>query len=324
MKTSFSRKQLGLAAACALAFGIMSGAVSAETLPVDQRAVVSGPAQMVWMNDTGLCWRSDFGPPPLPNTPCGPQPVAQVVAPAPVAQAAPAPAPVAAAPVAAPEPVIEKVSLNADTLFDFDKAILRPQGRDALDAFVGKLQGVELQTITAVGHTDRIGSERLQPETVESTRSGGEGLSGFQRHRTRARADRRHGRNAAGHEGRRMRGQQERHRVPAAGPSRRDRSERHPDHAVASEANVEQTTKSLHPLVWIAGIALIVFSAVGIGAFMGWIPTSMGGADDKAVLATQAANTPEPARARREQRARAGEQPGAPNAAWSSRCARSS
>ena len=60
--------------------------------------------------------------------------------------------------MAAPQPVVEKVSLSADTLFDFDKAILRPQGRDALDAFVGKLQGVEVGTITAVGHTDRIGS----------------------------------------------------------------------------------------------------------------------------------------------------------------------
>jgi outer membrane lipoprotein SlyB len=61
---------------------------------------------------------------------------------------------------------------------------------------------------------------------------------------------------------------------------------------------MQQATKSLHPIVWIAGIALIVFSAVGIGAFMGWIPTSMGGADDNAVLATQAANAPEPVRAK--------------------------
>jgi OOP family OmpA-OmpF porin len=154
MKTPFSRRQLGLAAACALALGIMAGTASADTMaPADQRAVVSGPSGLAWLDGSGNCLRSDFGPPPLPNTPCGPQPVAQVVAPAPVAQAAPAPAPVAAA-----EPVIEKVTLNADTLFDFDKAILRPQGRDALDAFVGKLQGVNLGTITAVGHTDRIGS----------------------------------------------------------------------------------------------------------------------------------------------------------------------
>jgi outer membrane lipoprotein SlyB len=61
---------------------------------------------------------------------------------------------------------------------------------------------------------------------------------------------------------------------------------------------MEQARRPLHPLTWIAGIAMIVFSAVGIGAFMGWIPTSMGGSDDKAALATQAANPPEPARAK--------------------------
>jgi outer membrane lipoprotein SlyB len=58
---------------------------------------------------------------------------------------------------------------------------------------------------------------------------------------------------------------------------------------------VEQATKSLHPLTWAAGIALIVFSVVGVGAFMGWIPTSLGGADDTAVPSTQAANAAAPA-----------------------------
>ena len=42
-------------------------------------------------------------------------------------------------------------------------------------------------------------------------------------------------------------------------------------------------SKSLHPLTWAAGIALILFSAVGIGAFMGWIPTSMGKPDEPAL-----------------------------------------
>jgi OOP family OmpA-OmpF porin len=167
MKTTFSRKQLGLAAACALALGIMSGAASADTMaPADQRAVVSGPVGLVWMDGSGNCLHSDFGPPPLPNTPCGPQPVAQYVAPAPapapVAQAAPAPAP-----VAAPQPVVEKVSLSADALFDFDKAVLRPKGRDALDAFMGKFQGADLQTISVVGHTDRLGSHKYNQHLSE-------------------------------------------------------------------------------------------------------------------------------------------------------------
>lgn len=46
--------------------------------------------------------------------------------------------------------------------------------------------------------------------------------------------------------------------------------------------------KSLHPLIWVAGVALILFSAVGIGAFMGWIPTSIADPDDKASLEAQA------------------------------------
>jgi outer membrane lipoprotein SlyB len=37
-----------------------------------------------------------------------------------------------------------------------------------------------------------------------------------------------------------------------------------------------QQTKSLHPLMWIAGIVLIVFSVAGTAAFMGWIPGSAG------------------------------------------------
>lgn len=168
MKTSFSRKQLGLAAACALALGIMSGTVSAQAVtPADQTALINGPDQLVWMDSFGDCWHSAFGPPPPPNLVCGPQPVAQYVAPAPAPLAQVAPV---AAPAPAPQPVIEKVSLSADTLFDFDKAVLRPQGRDALDAFVGKLQSVELETITAVGHTDRLGSDQYN-QTLSNERA---------------------------------------------------------------------------------------------------------------------------------------------------------
>lgn len=40
-----------------------------------------------------------------------------------------------------------------------------------------------------------------------------------------------------------------------------------------------QTTKSPHLLIWIAGIAVTLFCALGIAAIMGWVPTSMGKAD---------------------------------------------
>lgn len=37
-------------------------------------------------------------------------------------------------------------------------------------------------------------------------------------------------------------------------------------------------------LIWITGIAIILFCATGIAAIMGWIPTSMGRSGDDAAL----------------------------------------
>lgn len=86
---------------------------------------------------------------------------AAFVAPA-VAVAAPQPEPqvVAQAPVAtpAPSPVSEKVSFASEALFDFDKAVVKPQGKAALDELIGKLQGMNTEVMVAVGHTDSIGS----------------------------------------------------------------------------------------------------------------------------------------------------------------------
>ena len=53
-----------------------------------------------------------------------------------------------------------------------------------------------------------------------------------------------------------------------------------------------QASKSPHTLYWIAGIAVTVFSAVGIAAIMGWIPTSTGGPGDNVVAAKQPAAQP--------------------------------
>src|SRR5690242_12167153 len=46
-----------------------------------------------------------------------------------------------------------------------------------------------------------------------------------------------------------------------------------------------RTNKSPHTLNWIAGIAVTLFSAVGIAAIMGWIPTSIGSSAENGVLA---------------------------------------
>ena len=47
----------------------------------------------------------------------------------------------------------------ADAFFDFDKSKLKPEGMAKLDDLVGKMKGMNLEVIIAVGHTDSIGTE---------------------------------------------------------------------------------------------------------------------------------------------------------------------
>jgi OOP family OmpA-OmpF porin len=58
----------------------------------------------------------------------------------------------------APQPVSEKVSFAAEALFDFDLAIVKPDGKAALDDLLLKLQGMNTEVMIAVGHTDSVGS----------------------------------------------------------------------------------------------------------------------------------------------------------------------
>jgi OOP family OmpA-OmpF porin len=61
-------------------------------------------------------------------------------------------------PAPAPQPVSEKVSFAAEALFDFDKAIVKPEGMAALDDMLTKLQGMNAEVMIAVGRTDSVGS----------------------------------------------------------------------------------------------------------------------------------------------------------------------
>jgi len=74
------------------------------------------------------------------------------------ARATPPAAPLApVAPATAPMPT--KVSMAADTLFDFDKSVLKPDGLAKLDSLVERMKGVPIDMVIAVGHTDSIGSD---------------------------------------------------------------------------------------------------------------------------------------------------------------------
>jgi OOP family OmpA-OmpF porin len=92
-----------------------------------------------------------------------PAAAAPVVYTPPAAEPAPAPVVVAPAPPPpappAPVPVSEKVSFAAEALFDFDKAIVKPMGKSALDDLLMKLQGMDTEVMITVGHTDSVGSD---------------------------------------------------------------------------------------------------------------------------------------------------------------------
>ena len=124
----------------------------------------------IWKNTPGECWRTGFWTPAnalpgcdgaiteKPKAMVQPDPVYPTpeVNPEPVPAAAPAPAP---APAAAAAAVSSKVTYAADAFFDFDKSVIKPEGKAKLDDLVGKVKAINLEVIIAVGHTDSVGSD---------------------------------------------------------------------------------------------------------------------------------------------------------------------
>ena len=96
----------------------------------------------VWKSGVGQCWRDATWTPATAAAGCD----GAIVAPA------PAPAP-------APPPAATKVTYAADAFFDFDKAVLKAEGKAKLDDLVGKVKSISLEVIIAVGHTDSVGGD---------------------------------------------------------------------------------------------------------------------------------------------------------------------
>jgi len=137
----------------------ISGAAIAAPSTVKSTNWMGSVDNIPWTNsDHTQCWRnSNWTPADATSTcdgaivPMAPMPP-KVVAPMPVPVAKPAPAPVPPAP-----PAAVKVTYAADAFFDTNKAILKPEGKAKLDDLAGKVKGINLEVIIAVGHTDSTG-----------------------------------------------------------------------------------------------------------------------------------------------------------------------
>lgn len=143
----------------------------------------NGTSELVWKNGTNeLCWRDANWTPATAAAGCDgaivAKPAAAAAAPAAAAPAAavkPA-APAAAAPAVAAAPAAaSKVTYAADALFDFDKAVLKPEGKAKLDDLVGKVKGINLEVVIAVGHTDSVGAagynQKLSVKRAEAVKA---------------------------------------------------------------------------------------------------------------------------------------------------------
>ena len=114
-------------------------------------AATATSAQKVdnWVNSTGtswkngdgtLCWRDSSWTPATAAKGCD--------------------GALTAAPAAAASGVSQsKITLQADTLYDFNKSDLKPEGKATLDKIARDLGKIKLEVIIAVGNTDSVGSD---------------------------------------------------------------------------------------------------------------------------------------------------------------------
>ena len=116
---------------------------------------------ITWKNGTNeLCWRDNFWTPATAAVGCDGAIVAQAPEPVVVAPPPPPAPKVVAPPPPPPQPVAAtKVTYAADAFFDFDKAVVKAEGKAKLDDLIGKVKGINLEVIIAVGHTDSVGSD---------------------------------------------------------------------------------------------------------------------------------------------------------------------
>ncbi len=156
MINKLAKKSILLALAAGLSIGATLAQAQERVYVIDGRGVVA-------KSNFGLCWRTGYWTPAaaakdpagcecdkdlLPKEVCDPN----------------------AAKAASPtgmKPGGDKITVAADALFDFNKAVLRPAGKAKLDEVVAKSKQLKLEVILAVGHTDRIGGDAYNQKLSE-------------------------------------------------------------------------------------------------------------------------------------------------------------
>lgn len=125
----------------------------AALITISASSVMAQPKNVDnWVNSTGtpwrngdgtLCWRDATWTPATAAANCD-----GWLAPKPAAAAAPA-----------SKVAQKKITLQADTLFDFDKSTLKSEGVATLNKIAGDIKKMKLEVVIIVGYTDSVGSD---------------------------------------------------------------------------------------------------------------------------------------------------------------------
>jgi OmpA-OmpF porin, OOP family len=143
------------------AIGLMAMAALAQAQTVDRVYVIDQRAEVA-RSGTGLCWRTGFWTPAAAaNDPAGCACDKDLL---PKEKCEPPAAKAAAAPITA-----KPITIAAKELFDYDKAILKPEGKAAIDReVIAKLKDAgPIKTMLVTGHTDRLGSQQYNQKLSE-------------------------------------------------------------------------------------------------------------------------------------------------------------
>ncbi len=121
---------------------ISAGSVMAQPKNVDN-----------WVNSTGTPWRNGDG------TLCWRDAAWTPATAAPNCDGWLAPKPAAAPAAAASKVTQKKITLQADTLFDFDKSTLKAEGVATLNKLAQDIKKMKLEVVIIVGYTDSVGTD---------------------------------------------------------------------------------------------------------------------------------------------------------------------
>ena len=161
MKISLT-KQLVLSLTLATGISAVSAAFAHD---VPNAGYLNDTRGNVVKNNYNECWRTGYWTPAMATAECDPDLVAKAE---PKKEAPKAAAPVVA-PVAGPDAPAVKVTFKAETLFDFDKAVVRAEGKKELDdKVVANMKAhPEVELLLVTGHADRIGSDKYNQKLSE-------------------------------------------------------------------------------------------------------------------------------------------------------------